>query len=103
MSKIRGFAILAPILLALASGQVAGHGGEDHGPEAQPGPAIAPPISPEVRLTLSIGLAVADPVAEEQPGGLVARSGQALYRAKHAGRHRTCIWSANGAKLDPPV
>lgn len=45
MSKIRGFAILAPILLALASGQVAGHGDEDHGQEAQPGPAIAPQAS----------------------------------------------------------
>lgn len=66
------------------------------------GLGIAHPVSPEGRLTLSIGLAVADPVAEEQPGGLVARSDQALYRAKHAGRNRTCIWSANGAKLDPP-
>ncbi|MFZ1574091.1 MAG: HlyD family efflux transporter periplasmic adaptor subunit [Chromatiaceae bacterium] len=45
MSKIRGFAILAPILLALASGQVAGHGDEDHGQEAQPGPVIAPQAS----------------------------------------------------------
>ena len=45
MSKIRGLAILAPILLALASGQVAGHGDEDHGQEAQPGPAIAPQAS----------------------------------------------------------
>lgn len=67
------------------------------------GLGIAHPVNPEGRLTLSIGLAVADPVAEEQPGGLVARSDQALYRAKHAGRNRTCIWSANGAKLDPPV
>ena len=64
---------------------------------------LAHPVSPEGRLTLRLGLAGADPVAEEQPGGLVARSDQALYRAKHAGRNRTCIWSANGAKLDPPV
>lgn len=64
---------------------------------------IAHPASPEGRLTLSIGLAVAEPVAEEQHGGLVARSDQALYRAKHEGRNRTCVWSANGVKVDPPA
>lgn len=67
------------------------------------GLGIAHPASPDGRLTLSIGLAVADPVAEEQPGGLVARSDQALYQAKHAGRNRTCVWSADGAALDPPA
>lgn len=65
--------------------------------------AIVHPASPDGRLTLSIGLAVADPVTEEQPGGLAARSDQALYRAKHAGRNRTCIWSANSASPDPAV
>ncbi|MEO4049294.1 diguanylate cyclase [Pseudomonas sp. CAU 1711] len=55
--------------------------------------AIAHPGSPLGRLTLSIGLAVADPISEEQSGSLVARSDQALYRAKHQGRNRTCVWS----------
>lgn len=55
--------------------------------------AIAHPGSPQKRLTLSIGLAVAEPVSEEQPGSLVAHCDQALYRAKHEGRDRTCVWS----------
>ena len=55
------------------------------------GLAIAHPGSPSGHLTLSIGLAVADPVSEEQPGNLIANSDQALYRAKHEGRNRTCI------------
>ncbi|WP_252271927.1 sensor domain-containing diguanylate cyclase [Pseudomonas subflava] len=55
--------------------------------------AIAHPGSPQKRLTLSIGLAIAEPVSEEQPGSLIAHCDQALYRAKHEGRDRTCVWS----------
>jgi len=55
--------------------------------------AIAHPGSPQQCLTLSIGLAVADPANEELPASLVARSDQALYQAKHGGRNQTCIWT----------
>lgn len=54
---------------------------------------IAHPGSPAGRLTLSIGLAVAEPASEESPATLVARSDQALYRAKHEGRDCTRVWS----------
>ena len=54
---------------------------------------IAHPGSPDGRLTLSIGLAMADPVAEESPASLIARSDQALDRAKHEGRDCTRVWS----------
>jgi diguanylate cyclase (GGDEF)-like protein len=53
---------------------------------------IAHPASPLGHLTLSIGLIVVDPVSDEQPGALLAQSDQALYRAKHEGRNRTCLW-----------
>ena len=53
---------------------------------------IPHPASPFSRLTLSIGLIVVDPVSDEQPGELLAQSDQALYRAKHEGRNRTCLW-----------
>ncbi|RRV24934.1 diguanylate cyclase [Pseudomonas sp. o96-267] len=53
---------------------------------------IAHPASPFSRLTLSIGLIVVDPVSDEQPGELLAQGDQALYRAKHEGRNRTCLW-----------
>ncbi|GLZ85029.1 hypothetical protein Pres01_10800 [Metapseudomonas resinovorans] len=53
---------------------------------------IEHPASPEGRLTLSIGIAVSDPAREEQPDSLVSRSDAALYRAKHEGRNRTCLW-----------
>ena len=43
--------------------------------------------SPQQYLTLSIGLAVAEPANEEHPGSLIARSDQALYQAKHSGRN----------------
>ena len=56
------------------------------------GMGIAHPGSPDGRLTLSIGLAMADPVAEESPASLIARSDQALYRAKHEGRDCTRVW-----------
>ncbi|MFY1052068.1 sensor domain-containing diguanylate cyclase [Ectopseudomonas khazarica] len=52
------------------------------------------PASPLERLSLSIGLAVLDPVRDEQPGELIARCDQALYSAKHEGRNRTCLWGA---------
>lgn len=61
---------------------------------------IAHPASPLGRLTLSIGLAVAEPVSEEQASSLVAHSDQALYQAKHAGRNRTCIWTPGLAHPD---
>ncbi|MGG2399264.1 diguanylate cyclase [Pseudomonas sp. SH1-B] len=54
---------------------------------------IAHPANALGRLSLSIGLAVLDPVRDEQPGDLIARGDQALYRAKHEGRNRTCLWS----------
>lgn len=53
---------------------------------------IPHPASPFSRLTLSIGLIVVDPVSDEQPGELLAQGDQALYRAKHEGRNRTCLW-----------
>ncbi len=56
--------------------------------------AIEHPHSPQGRLTLSIGLAVIEPAAEEHPGTLVRCSDQALYQAKHLGRNRTCVWPA---------
>lgn len=51
------------------------------------------PASPVGRLSVSIGLAQTDPVCEEHPATLVARSDQALYRAKHQGRNRTQLWA----------
>lgn len=57
---------------------------------------IKHPSSPLGRLTLSIGITVVDPVINEQPGELLAQADQALYRAKHEGRNRTCLWQ-------PPV
>jgi diguanylate cyclase (GGDEF)-like protein/PAS domain S-box-containing protein len=61
--------------------------------------AIAHPASPQGRLTLSIGLAEAEPLSDEHPASLVAHSDQALYRAKHGGRNRTCIWNNNGVPI----
>jgi len=54
--------------------------------------AITHPASPLGRLSLSIGLAVLDPVDDEQPGELVSRSDQALYGAKRRGRNCTYLW-----------
>jgi diguanylate cyclase (GGDEF)-like protein/PAS domain S-box-containing protein len=53
---------------------------------------LAHPASPLGRLTLSIGLAVAEPGSGESPDQLAAHCDQALYRAKHEGRNRICIW-----------
>jgi diguanylate cyclase (GGDEF)-like protein/PAS domain S-box-containing protein len=53
---------------------------------------LAHPASPLGRLTLSIGLAVAEPGSGESPDQLTAHCDQALYRAKHEGRNRICIW-----------
>lgn len=58
---------------------------------------IIHPGSPLGRLSLSIGLSVVDPVSDEAPGELVAQGDQALYRAKHEGRNRTCLWQAADA------
>ena len=53
---------------------------------------IKHPASPFGCLTLSIGITVVDAVSSEQPGELLAQGDQALYRAKHEGRNRTCLW-----------
>ncbi|WP_437879459.1 sensor domain-containing diguanylate cyclase [Pseudomonas sp. LRF_L74] len=53
---------------------------------------IEHPGSPLGRLSLSIGVAVADPVEDEQADQLVAQSDQALYQAKALGRNRTQVW-----------
>ena len=53
---------------------------------------LAHPASPLGRLTLSIGLAVAEPGSGESPDLLVAHCDRALYRAKHEGRNRICVW-----------
>jgi diguanylate cyclase (GGDEF)-like protein/PAS domain S-box-containing protein len=58
---------------------------------------IAHPASPLGRLSLSIGLTVVDPVSDEAPGELLAQGDQALYRAKHEGRNRTCLWQPAAA------
>ena len=58
---------------------------------------IPHPASPLGRLSLSIGLTVVDPVSDEAPGELLAQGDQALYRAKHEGRNRTCLWAAPDA------
>ncbi|MDX1370245.1 diguanylate cyclase [Pseudomonas sp.] len=53
---------------------------------------LAHPGCPMGRLTLSIGLTVAEPGSGESPDLLVAHCDLALYRAKHEGRNRICIW-----------
>lgn len=57
--------------------------------------AIVHPASPQGRLTLSIGVSVAEADSELQPGELVAHSDHALYQAKREGRNRTCIHPAS--------
>lgn len=53
---------------------------------------IGHPGSPLGHLTLSIGIAAAEPVQDDRPGELLARCDQALYQAKHKGRNRTEAW-----------
>lgn len=53
---------------------------------------LAHPTNPLGRLTLSIGVAVVEPGSGESPDLLVAHCDQALYRAKHEGRNRICVW-----------
>ncbi|MGA4447696.1 sensor domain-containing diguanylate cyclase [Ectopseudomonas chengduensis] len=57
------------------------------------------PASPFGHLTLSIGITAVDPVSDEQPGELLAQGDQALYRAKHEGRNRTCQWQSPALDL----
>ncbi|MDO9625246.1 MAG: diguanylate cyclase [Pseudomonas sp.] len=58
---------------------------------------LAHPDSPLGCLTLSIGLAVAEPGSGESPQRLMERCDQTLYRAKHEGRNRICISQDNPA------
>lgn len=54
--------------------------------------ALPHPESPLGRLTLSIGIATSNLECQDSPQRLVAHCDDALYRAKHAGRNRSCIW-----------
>ncbi|CAD5105816.1 sensor domain-containing diguanylate cyclase [Zestomonas carbonaria] len=58
---------------------------------------LSHPGSPLGRLSISIGLATADPSHDQDPQVLVERSDQALYQAKHAGRNRSCNWKEPAA------
>lgn len=72
-------------------------GGDDGGAGGDDGaaPTTAPPV--DLRVTISLGVAVFDP-ADRTPAQWLARADRALYRAKQAGRNRT----EEAAPLSPP-
>ncbi len=55
---------------------------------------------PGGKLTISVGGA-AYPGAARSPEELLARADHALYRAKQAGRNRTCLWNGDGESAGP--
>lgn len=54
--------------------------------------ALPHPDSPFGRLTVSIGIATSDLERQDSPERLIALCDEALYRAKHEGRNRSCVW-----------
>ncbi|HLT04709.1 MAG TPA: diguanylate cyclase [Pseudomonas sp.] len=64
--------------------------------------ALPHPGSPLGRLTLSIGIATSDLERQDDPRRLVACCDQALYRAKHTGRNRSCVWCPHDGHQHSP-
>lgn len=52
---------------------------------------LHPALAPEGRLTISIGVATADDLAEWQPAALVALADKLMYEAKRAGRDQMAV------------